>query len=421
MCSVVMRHYWGYPSGGALLSAAAAHALDSAGMEPAISGTFKFDPSKYREWYGMDISGYRVYTFGISLHAFGLLAVPFAYVPARRAIEDTGAKLLFTDIGVYMPLKRSFRDLRVIEYVHFPHEAFLDPRYRDLGFYYKDQPGVMGRYGRFPMNVYWRAYVKLFYRYSRRNPFESADAVLTNSKWTAEVARRVYGERPEPLPAPLPPSVRIVESPPPFEEREPAVVMLGRFSDDKRYHWAVGDVWPRLRGLGAKLVIFGGVGPRREYLGRVRAEAVRAGLRAIAFPDGARIPARDVLGADADVVLLPNAPRELIDGVMGRSRAFLHATVNEHFGMAVAEAMAKGLPIVVHRSGGAWTDLAEEGRKGLGYETAEEAAEALSKLLTDPRLSNELASRGIERAKEMTLERFDAILGELASRVRDST
>jgi glycosyltransferase involved in cell wall biosynthesis len=43
--------------------------------------------------------------------------------------------------------------------------------------------------------------------------------------------------------------------------------------------------------------------------------------------------------------------------------------------------MARGLPVVVHRSGGAWTDLAEEGRYGLGYETAEEAAEALARLL----------------------------------------
>jgi hypothetical protein len=45
--------------------------------------------------------------------------------------------------------------------------------------------------------------------------------------------------------------------------------------------------------------------------------------------------------------------------------------------------MARGLPIVVHKSGGAWSDLLEEGKNGLGYETAEEGVAAVAKILTD--------------------------------------
>jgi glycosyltransferase involved in cell wall biosynthesis len=88
---------------------------------------------------------------------------------------------------------------------------------------------------------------------------------------------------------------------------------------------------------------------------------------------------------------------------------FLHATINEHWGIAVAEAMARGLPVAVHRSGGAWTDLAEEGRYGLGYETAEEAKEAVAKLLTDRRTWRFFSQRSLERASKLTFERFQGM------------
>jgi glycosyltransferase involved in cell wall biosynthesis len=109
----------------------------------------------------------------------------------------------------------------------------------------------------------------------------------------------------------------------------------------------------------------------------------------------------DSLDTKADVYLIANAPRRLINEAMDRARAFLHATINEHWGIAVAEAMARGLPVVVHKSGGAWTDLAEEGRYGLGYETAEEAVEALARLLLQGARFNT-----VEKAGELTYPKF---------------
>ncbi|MGC9107299.1 MAG: glycosyltransferase [Infirmifilum sp.] len=58
--------------------------------------------------------------------------------------------------------------------------------------------------------------------------------------------------------------------------------------------------------------------------------------------------------------------RTHINEAMDRARAFLHATINEHWGIAVAEAMARGLTPVVHKSGGAWTDLVKLGKYGMG-------------------------------------------------------
>jgi glycosyltransferase involved in cell wall biosynthesis len=152
-------------------------------------------------------------------------------------------------------------------------------------------------------------------------------------------------------------------------------------------------------------VIFGGAATPtlQAYYRRVWRLAEEAGLKVA-----------DSLEAKADVYLVANAPRRLINEAMDRARAFLHATINEHWGIAVAEAMARGLPVVVHRSGGAWTDLAEEGRYGLGYETAEEA---VANLLTDGRARSLLSQRLLARISGFTfkeyLERAIALLSKL--------
>ena len=152
-------------------------------------------------------------------------------------------------------------------------------------------------------------------------------------------------------------------------------------------------------------MIFGGAATPtlQAYYRRVWRLAEEAGLKVA-----------DSLDAEADVYLIANAPRRTINETMDRARTFLHATINEHCGIAVAEAMARGLPVVVHKSGGAWTDLAEEGRYGLGYETAEEA---MANLLTDGRARSLLSQRLLARISGFTfkeyLERAIALLSKL--------
>jgi glycosyltransferase involved in cell wall biosynthesis len=43
----------------------------------------------------------------------------------------------------------------------------------------------------------------------------------------------------------------------------------------------------------------------------------------------------------------------------------------EHFGISVVEALASGLIPVIHKSGGAWSDIIEFGKYGIGYEMLE--------------------------------------------------
>jgi len=122
------------------------------------------------------------------------------------------------------------------------------------------------------------------------------------------------------------------------------------------------------------------------------------------------------LGTEADVYLVENAPRATINEVMDRARIFLHATVNEHWGIAVAEAMARGLPVVVHRSGGTWSDLAGEGAYGLGYSTADGAAEAVLKLLVDGNSWKSTSRKSVERSKDL---KFSNFISRLCGLVRE--
>ncbi|MEM4584803.1 MAG: glycosyltransferase [Ignisphaera sp.] len=233
----------------------------------------------------------------------------------------------------------------------------------------------------------------------RRNPFEIASLVLTNSRWTADLCRQIYGDVPKVLNPPIAPNVEVLKKPREFDERVNAVVMLGRFSEEKRYHWVIEEVLPILKKEvdDVKLYIFGGAKTRVSirYLERVEELARRRGFKVSRRIDDS-----------ADLYLVPDASRSTINYVMDKAKVFLHATINEHWGIAVAEAMARGLPVVVHRSGGTWSDLVAEGTYGYGYTDAQEAVETISRILTDKNIWSSFSGRSIAKAENLTLDKF---------------
>ncbi|WP_054848905.1 glycosyltransferase [Vulcanisaeta sp. JCM 14467] len=420
MYSVVAHHYWGSPGGGQLVCASAVIALNKTGLKPVLTGTFKFNSAKYVDWYGIDISGYEVRTLmPINVKAFGLWTRLYVWKPVMDVVSRYDIKAVFIDEETYKPLTR-FRSsgLKIIEYIHFPFEVVIDPRFKGSGLAYGEDPYIMERYGKFPMNVYWGVFTRLLPRYLRENPFNDADLVLTNSRWTAGVARLVYGEEPTVLNPPIPPNMSVLGSVRTFEEREDIVVMLGRFSEEKRYHWVVRELMPRLlREMpNVKLIIFGGATTRTQlgYVNRVAEMARGVGLGVKVVSEGSVLSELD---GGYQVYLRLNAPRSEINDAMDRARVFLHATINEHWGIAVAEAMARGLPVVVHKSGGAWSDLALNGEVGLGYESAGEAVNALVKLLTDSRAWGNYSMKSLERVRDITFNKFVDRLAELVRRI----
>jgi len=410
--AVVAHHYWGQPGGGQLVCASAAYALSGAGFRPTLVSVGRFDRSMYSTWFGIDLSDYDVLSlFGFELKAFGIyyrLLLPFS---VKKAIERLSPSLVFIDISTYGPIEGLIkRKTKLIEYVHFPFEISVDPRFRGSGLYYGEDPYVMERYRKFPMSMYWWVYARLLPKFMRKNPFNVASAVLANSRWVADLVEKLYGERPRVLNPPIPPGTGLVVEPRNFDSRRYSIAMVGRFSEEKRYHWVVEEVMPRLlkEVEGVKLFIFGGTRTRasESYLNRVDWLARRAGLRV----------SRSIK-AEANVYLIADAPRNTVNEALDSSRVFLHATVNEHWGIAVTEAMARGLPTVVHKSGGTWSDLVSEGLVGLGYSSEEEVVEALAKLLTDGKLWRLYSQKSLERARELTLEKFAERLASAVRRV----
>jgi glycosyltransferase involved in cell wall biosynthesis len=408
--ALVTHHYWNRAGGGELVCASFAKVFEAIGLEPVLASTIKIDVSRYPEWFGIDLSRYDKVDLGIKLAAFGLYLRLMGSFIIHRAFRKYHPEVVFTDVPTYKRAVNTIKkhSSKLIEYIHFPYEAWFSRKLTQFNL--MEDPYIVERYGKFPMNIYFRVFVKLLPFTLRENPFEVADLVFANSVWTANLVRRIYGESPIVLNPPIPPSIGVIESSKPFDLRSCAVVMVGRFSEEKRYHWVLQEVFPRLKKAcgDAKLYIFGATGTRtaKAYYTRLFELAKSVGFKASAS-----------LGVDADVYLVENAPRSVINDAMDRARVFLHATINEHWGIAVAEAMARGLPVVIHKSGGTWSDLASEGLYGLGYTDAEEAAEAIAKLMTDNSAWRHYSGKSIERARDLAFDKFIGKASQLLKKI----
>jgi glycosyltransferase involved in cell wall biosynthesis len=385
---VVAHHFWDRPGGGELVMASLAVAAERLGYTPVLTSLTKFRVERYVDWFGIDLGRYPVVAGGISLKSFGLYQRLFVWRPVKKALELYSPRLVVIDMPTYKPIVGK---VPIVEYIHFPLDATFNRRYRHLGFYYRDDPYTSERYGKFPLNIYAAVYARLYPIYARDNPFEVAELVLTNSRWTGEVVKALYGEEPLVLNPPLPPNLGDPGQRASFEEREPCVVMLGRYSHEKRYHWVLERVAPLIvkEVPEVRLVIMGDASTptSASYYQSLASFAEFRGLK-------------------NNVTLLKNLSRGEINRVLSSCRVFLHATINEHWGIAVAEAMWHGVPVVVHKSGGAWTDLAQLGEAGIGYKDEGEAVEALARLLSDGKMWRHYSNKSLEKARDLTFEKF---------------
>jgi len=107
-----------------------------------------------------------------------------------------------------------------------------------------------------------------------------------------------------------------------------------------------------------------------------------------------------------NVDVFPNATvREYVD-ILSRSKVYVHARPGEHFGITITEAMASGCPAIVHRSGGQWTDVVDQGRYGLGWSSTEELKSKVLKLVKDESLwfkYHRLSIDGVKRFEFKTI------------------
>ncbi|HKE91147.1 MAG TPA: glycosyltransferase [Gemmatimonadales bacterium] len=123
------------------------------------------------------------------------------------------------------------------------------------------------------------------------------------------------------------------------------------------------------------------------------------------------------LGLAALTRFVGAVPPEHIATTLGDADVFAFPAVAEGFGLAAAEALLLGIPVVAARDGGGVTDFVPSTGAGrLVAATAPEFARAIDELVRDPDSRDHAATAGADlRARldpQTVAERFEAILGQ---------
>jgi glycosyltransferase involved in cell wall biosynthesis len=78
--------------------------------------------------------------------------------------------------------------------------------------------------------------------------------------------------------------------------------------------------------------------------------------------------------------------------------------------------MAAGNDILVHRSGGPWIDVADEGEHGEGWTDTDELSEKIHEFIESGKASTE---ENIERAKNFSEEKFNQEVEKLLNQIEE--
>lgn len=235
-----------------------------------------------------------------------------------------------------------------ITYMHFPTLVFLR--------------GPWSPYTKYARSAFWRAYFAP-YRLMLGATLWTLDKtlLLTNSKFSQAVIREYLGRESLVLypPVEIGDYVELAKR----ERREDSVITISRFAPEKNLH-LLPYIDREMSSVDFYLVGSARGRLSREYLVRISA-------------------LKEELGAD-NLKIFPNAPHELKLELLSRSKVLLHLMPYEHFGIVVVEGQVSGCIPVVHKSGGQWTDVAEEGRYGIGFDDLgpEEIAAAVEEALS---------------------------------------
>ena len=227
-------------------------------------------------------------------------------------------------------------------------------------------------------------------RRDRRN-FAAAGAVLTNSRFTADLIGRYYG-------------------------REATVCRLG--VDAERFH-------PADATRGDYVLSVGALEPHKGFDFLVRSvglltEESRPELRIVANyvnPGVATDLRRLAEARGVSLSVMEAVDEDELVAQYQQARVFAYAPHEEPFGLAVLEAMACGLPVVAVAEGGVLESI-RPGESGLVTNREEQAfAEALSRVTSDGELAQSLGGAG--RRSAVTDWTWDAAGRRLESHLAD--
>jgi glycosyltransferase involved in cell wall biosynthesis len=347
------------PGGGNAVAAWMLQALVGQHAVSTVTMT-RWHPSRVDEYYGTSLRAAAIAQLHPSRGWQALRKVPGELTRLRMAVLFRAARQVQRDFDLLITADNyGAFEQNGIQYLHYP-------------------AGLRPAPIRMPVLVHGYYHLcdalsGLSWETARRNE------TLANSRWTAAL---LAGERGIAARVLYPPVVDPGAGLP-WAQRQNTFLCVGRFHGSKRFELVI-DILARarehLRDLRLHIV---GSNVDREYASRMRA---RAGRYA------------DWITIDED---LPQA--ELL-ALMARSRYGLHAMVDEHFGMAVAELARAGCIVFVHDSGGQVEAIG--GLPELRWSTEDEAVARIRDVAADGERQAALSARLRSHAERFSTERF---------------
>ena len=218
------------------------------------------------------------------------------------------------------------------------------------------------------------------------------NVTLVNSDWTGSKIKEFYGIDAITVYPPIPGDFPDIL----WDERENGFVCIGRFCPGKRFE-AVIEILTKVRARipDLHLHIIGTLSPfsgEREYYSQFTG----------------------VVQENASWVLLhENLSRDELVQLVSNHRYGIHANVDEHFGIAVAEMIKAGCIVFVHNSGGQVEIVGGDER--LAYQTNDEAAEKIIRVMDNPNEQDSLRNYLHSRKGLFSSEAFMRQIREIVS------
>lgn len=260
---------------------------------------------------------------------------------------------------------------RGLQYIHYP--ATYLPRPENEMRWFHQIPGVHSAYIAFCDRVQ-RATQDGFGR----------NLTLANSRFVANRFRELYGTDAIIVYPPVPGDFPEV----PWHERRAGFVAAGRLDELKRWHVAVSIIEEvRRRGHEISFTLIGQPDhpPYERHLQSLA--ATRPWFR-----------------------MLKDLSREQLTVEMAQHRYGMHTMEEEHFGIAPAEIQRAGCITFVHNSGGPREIVGEHPR--LVFDSAEEAADKITGVLTDPLIEESLRAHVARQRERFSVDAFCASIRE---------
>jgi len=253
-----------------------------------------------------------------------------------------------------------------IIYMHYPTFALL-----------KENPVNIKYSSSLFWKMYFKPYEKIQSYFIRKMKWK---ILLTNSEFSREAIKKYVGTDAKVIypPVEIDEFLKVSKN----RKREQRIVSCGRYTPEKNYEFIlkVAENLPHV-----EFIIIGASSGKisNTYYEKLKNIIVKRKMK--------------------NIRLLRNVSRKKQIEIYSRSKVFFHAMINEHFGIAIVEAMAAGLVPVVHKSGGPWYDIIDRGKYGYGFNNLEEAVEIIDNALKNYWLIRE---KVVRRAKMFSKRRF---------------